>query len=63
MVAPILVAGTFEPGATVGGKTVESWGVWNTTLRFVFGDCHQDVVVRFTDGTTLYATSVRRVRR
>jgi hypothetical protein len=31
--------------------------------RYVFGDCYEDVVVRFTDGTKLYATSVRRIRR
>ena len=60
---PILTAGTFEPGAIVNGKIVASWSAWNTAQRFAFGECHQDVVVRFTDGTKLYATSVRPGRR
>ena len=63
MADPILVAGTFEPGAMVQGKTVASWSTWNTVQRYTGGDCYQDVVLRFTDGTKLYATSVRPIRR
>jgi hypothetical protein len=63
MIDPILAAGSFEPGALVAGRTVKSWGLRSTMQRYVFGDCYEDVVVRFTDGTKLYATSVRRIRR
>jgi hypothetical protein len=63
MSGPILTAGTFEPGTTVNGRVVASWGAWNTVPRYCGGDTYYHVVIRFVDGTSLFATSLSRKAR
>lgn len=52
----ILAAGTFDPGATVDGKTVRAWRITDTRARYAaFGLVIRSMAVEFTDGSVLFA--------
>lgn len=54
-----LKSGTHNPGATIGGKTVRAWRCWSTTTRYDSRGAISDIVVEFTDGSTIFAESIR----
>jgi hypothetical protein len=55
------VAGSFEPGRSVGCKIVRSWHVSdNTATSYAGGYKYRPVIINFTDGESISATEVEK---
>ena len=56
--------GSFEPGNPVGCKIVQSWHVSDNTAISYVGRYYKErpVVINFTDGTSISATEITKLR-